>query len=103
MKMNKWMTVKLVLSVFLAVLAFSGVCYAWPEDPIETSIGDGAPAFGDAIVDPVDVGGDAVDVYESIEPDMTVYLTSGEPVASASEKLSVEVQPAFDVVVLNPF
>jgi hypothetical protein len=91
-----------VIPVLLAMLVLAGASYAEPEEPWDPGSDDGVPVFGGTIVDPADVGGDGVDAYQALEPDITVYLTSGAA-PSPSEQLSVETQPAFDAEIVNPF
>ena len=74
------------------------------EDPyLPTSLISGVSVgFGSVVVKAPDIGGDPVDVWETLEPALTVYMTSaGEPDLSPSEYLIVGVQPVSDVCIAS--
>jgi hypothetical protein len=84
------------------MLLLVGAARADEEDPIwPNGAGVAIMAFGDNVVDPVDVAGDSLDAYIALEPDMTVYLTAGDPGLCPSEQLSVGCVPAFSADIQN--
>lgn len=90
----------LPLALVVALVAVGSVRADDIEDPIHPAIAVSGPIdVGDKSIALVGVGGDAVDAWETLEPQVTVYMTSGSADLSPSEHLVITAQPVVDISV----
>ena len=94
-----WVLKKAVLSLacVMALMLGSALLADDSEDPIKPNSVGGAPAaFGGVEVQPGDVGGSLIDAKETVEPQVTALLMTGDVSVSPGMAVVVQTSPVFD-------
>lgn len=100
-----WVLKKAVLSLacVMALMLGSALLADDSEDPIKPNSVGGAPAaFGGVEVQPGDVGGSLIDAKETVEPQVTALLMTGDVSVSPGMAVVVQTSPVFDNWVSQP-